>query len=373
VTAISPWPDEGQSFLIEAATAPDAAAALGAWRSFLALARPLGDEGTWSLLPALYLNLAKRHGLAGFERREELRLQWMRTLLGNRQRFEVLDTVLPAFVAAGIPVIVFKGRAILELFYGDLGGRPCLDTDILVPPDRLQEAGRHLIGLGWTPKGGTLAEQGKAWEHALAFVDRSGRMIDLHAHVMHANCWPGIDDAAWRRSRPFAAGGAIVRSLSDGDHLIQTCAHGIREPTRAKVYWVADALLIVHRGAVDWPAVVETIRARHLSIPLAGALALLRDRFGAPVPAEALAEVRRMTTWADRLIAREGRRWAGTRRFLLYAQAHPEGGPLRRLVGFSRDYSGARNPVVAITRSVGRKAANGLRRLIRPARREPEA
>ena len=53
-----------------------------------------------------------------------------------------------ALNAAGIEVALLKGAALASTVYGSFGARPMNDVDVLVHPDRADDAKRLLLGAG---------------------------------------------------------------------------------------------------------------------------------------------------------------------------------------------------------------------------------
>ena len=103
--------------------------------------------------------------------------------------------VVRGFGEAGIPCLLLKGPVLARALYGE-EARPYMDADLLVPPDRVEDAERALGALGfegppreafrgrWTPSG---------IEHRR----RDGGRIDLHATVHGATVdasevWPAL-------------------------------------------------------------------------------------------------------------------------------------------------------------------------------------
>jgi hypothetical protein len=60
-----------------------------------------------------------------------------------------LDRVAARLERADIPVIVLKGMALLDEVYGELGLRPMVDIDLLVPEPFFADAGALLQELGY--------------------------------------------------------------------------------------------------------------------------------------------------------------------------------------------------------------------------------
>jgi len=77
------------------------------------------------------------------------------TAARNAALLSQLVAVLDALDAAAIPHVALKGVALLATVYDDIGMRPMVDADILVPDDRLADAAAALEAIGFE---GTLLE-----------------------------------------------------------------------------------------------------------------------------------------------------------------------------------------------------------------------
>lgn len=79
------------------------------------------------------------------------RAEQARTVARHRGLFQQALLLQATAVLAGrdIPVAPLKGTTMAESLYGDLGARESADLDLLVEPDRLDEAVDALTSLGW--------------------------------------------------------------------------------------------------------------------------------------------------------------------------------------------------------------------------------
>jgi hypothetical protein len=118
-----------------------------------------------------------------------------RTALGALRHVANLRETLAALETAEIPVVVLKGAALAADAYGDVGARDPGDLDLLVPPERLEPAGRALAasGLEWRGWGASWRPDADGTDglSALAHADRlpmlkhaefSGRGVFVELH-----------------------------------------------------------------------------------------------------------------------------------------------------------------------------------------------
>jgi hypothetical protein len=79
--------------------------------------------------------------------------------------------------------------------------------------------------------------------------------------------------------------------LAPADHLLHLCVHGSRRARRPQIVWVADALLLLRAGGIDWTRLVGQAAERRFALRAGTMLAYLCAAFAAPVPADALARL----------------------------------------------------------------------------------
>lgn len=215
----------------------------------------------------------------------ELRAAGRRALM-----VQVLETerVQKLFVEAGLDCLVIKGPALAVQSAGDATARGAGDVDLLVSPDRVEEAHRLLSAHGWALRAGTEITPGTwAWKHVLgsfnAFTyDGPGSTIDLHWRLDPTlDALPTFDEV-WERREVVDLGGILVPSLGRGDVFAHTCLHTAKDSWR----WMRS-LVDVHRLAAD-PRTWERIGHEPLRRLEVQTLAVTRDVVGLPptVPAE---------------------------------------------------------------------------------------
>ena len=74
----------------------------------------------------------------------------------NELLIKGMEDVSALFAAAGIDVIFLKGPLLAQRFYGDIASRAVGDIDILVKTGSVGEAGKLLVGNGFTLRSGTV-------------------------------------------------------------------------------------------------------------------------------------------------------------------------------------------------------------------------
>jgi len=194
--------------------------------------------------------------------------------------------------ATGIPTIVLKGAAITTLQFKDLGVRPMVDFDLLVPRHRAVEAIRAL-GSSFRPhEDFPDPEMRLPVHHSTSLIDPDGRDLDLHWYSL----WQSApDDDFWEAAVPIEIAEVESLALCPTDQLLQVCAHGAWWAPGGSPGWVADAVTIVgsSEGGVDWDRFRERAAARRVSDIMVASLTYIHERFGAEIPGDVLADLER--------------------------------------------------------------------------------
>jgi hypothetical protein len=299
------WPTEEQLLLLRAALL-DGESAFGAWRMWRQSTDLASvDIESRRLFPRLYRNLKRlRVDDPLVERFKE---SFSRTYFENHLLFERATAVLRALEESRVPTMVLKGVAMTSAYYGDVGLRPMLDFDILVPAPQALAAMNVLKRLGWHGTYHREPEKRIDVTHSVPFRDPTSRQIDLHWHVL-TECWHADDDRGfWEHSVPVDVNGVATRRLDATDQLMHTCVHGRKWDDPPPLRWIADAMAILHAdgASIAWDRLISNLEYRHLVLPGLEALEYLRDHFEAHVPEVVVRRLRESrTTRVDRFIYR---------------------------------------------------------------------
>jgi hypothetical protein len=282
------WPTTEVERLLEAALLPGEAG-LASWRRAQATIDPdRQDEASRGLLPLVYGNIV---GLdATSPRMDVLEEQYKITWRRNQQLFGDVCPVLQAFERAGIDAIILKGLALVARYYHDPGLRPMADVDLLVPPSAVERASSVLRERGWIPWY-RLNPAFLRVKHALPFDNQLGTICDLHWRIFEEPADRAADDEVRAGAVTVSFQGERLRILSPTDQLLHVCGHGARWAQVPGIRWVADAVLILREGQLDWRRLVEQAVRRRFVLRMREMLVYLRTAFGAPVPASVIAEL----------------------------------------------------------------------------------
>jgi putative nucleotidyltransferase-like protein len=259
--------------------------AIAAWRAIRGgLDLEGADVGSRRLLPLVAANL-RRHGVDESELEGCLRLG-VETRSRNHALFAAVASVVRALTAEGIRTMVLKGWPLAELYYEDIGLRPMSDVDLLV---RRTDAGRAsliLRRLEWSPQDDVTPSFART-RHGVTFTNGSGQQCDLHWWIFEEYCPPSLDEDVWASSTAVDLSGASTRVPAPADLFLHVCIHGAKWARTPGIRWVADAVLMLRAGQIDWHRLVSQAERRGFVLRLRQSLGYLRVLTDVSIPAEA--------------------------------------------------------------------------------------
>lgn len=273
------WPTREQEDLLGAALL-DGEPALESWlraRSKLDIDRL--EEGSYSVLPLVYKQLAE----AGVDEPLLPRLKgiYRHTWSKNQVLLGDLRAVAQKLAAAGVETIVVGGAGRLP-YYDELGLRTLTEFELLVRETDLEQA---LRAVGWS--GDAVPERVARGRSALRVGGGEHRPFGLHWRFLPEYPAAGSDDV-WRSAGRSSLEGVDAFALDPADDLLLTLAGGARTALWANVQWVADATTIIRSGQVDWNRLVAAAEARRATLRVHEALAYVGELVEAPVPTDVL-------------------------------------------------------------------------------------
>ena len=188
----------------------------------------IGLSGTNLVTPLLGLAL-ERGGWAE-ELEPELRGYFAAMTEAARDRNATLRRdllrIAAAMERAGIPLMPLKGAIrLVDGLYEDDAWRFMHDLDLLVPADRLAEAGRLLESLGWRPMSETPCHLGL---HLPPMVHAAtDTVLELHGRAVPEWLDRLVPTAAlFDRARPLRFGDVTLRLPDTTDQLVHLLVHG---------------------------------------------------------------------------------------------------------------------------------------------------
>jgi len=193
------------------------------WLDFTTLSQVQG------VTPLVYQRLSRHHDsinipLAVMEKMREVYLD---NLKRNMRLYRDLELVLGLLAERHIPVIPLKGVFLAEKVYGNIGLRPMVDVDLLVPRPALATALEALDGLGYRAKYAFNIERECRTQHHLPQLYRPGSVkLEIHWNLAPANSPFNINvGELWERSQVSTLAGVEARILDPEDLLLYLCLH----------------------------------------------------------------------------------------------------------------------------------------------------
>jgi hypothetical protein len=324
---------------------------LAAWRRAAAASEPKGlDDPSASLLPLVYRNLAHL-GVCG-EETDALKERYLLTWRENQRIYHCVAPLWRALEEAGIRPVALKGLALIARFYRDAGLRPMADVDVLVPSSDVGRASEVARRLGWQPRY-PLTPAFRRVKHAAPLDHPEGVSCDLHWRALEEAGADGADDEFRAAAEPAMFQGTRLRVLSPADQLLHVCGHAGKWSAVPPIRWVADAVLILREGSVDWPRLLDHAARRRLILRMRQMLGYLREALGVPIPPSVEADLRRrpvsMLEWIEyRVRTREHPR-LGEMPTYVFNCLRGEPRPLLAFPGYLRDAWGLES-VAAVPR-----------------------
>ncbi len=209
-----------------------------------------------------------------------------------------LDDILSALDRASIPVRLLKGAALAHTAYADPSERPMCDIDLLIPEERLDEAGAALEQIDFRPKAASAPGKWEGMEESL-YIHRvyTGPSpldlpCELHWHIVAGRRSRYAPDMAWfwregstgSRS-PAGPSDAAWHGLSPTAMLLHLCAHVMLQNPgrRRRLIWYCDIDRVARRN-VDWDLFARQANRFHWSAAVAAALRGARELLGTALP-----------------------------------------------------------------------------------------
>lgn len=283
-------PDSRQALLLSAILAPDGKEAekIRAWLDAVDLDRL--DQGTMRLIPLL---VERTRDIAiDTERLARLRAIQRQYRAKNQRLIHAANQAADALGAAGFEVLALKGVALAGAYYANVGLRPMDDIDLLVRPGQLGDAAEALRRSGWRHEPpAPRTEFDRNIHKAINLVNEAAPVIvlDLHARLFEHRFSEAATAALWEHAHPLPNSNLLVPCAAD--LLLHVCGHGAAYNPLPPVRWVADAAMILRRGAVDWPYLARQCAAWQIAGPVARCLEYLESMGEETIPVPILAEL----------------------------------------------------------------------------------
>jgi len=146
-----------------------------------------------------------------------------------RQLQKRLEQLLIVLNRARIEALLLKGGALASTVYGSFIARPMRDIDLLVKPDRADEARELMLGLGWAADPELPGDRSYGTHHhlpPLRDASASGLRLEIHRSVLPAgHPFRFTEDEIWNAARPAAVGTGRALVMHPSHHAVHIAIH----------------------------------------------------------------------------------------------------------------------------------------------------
>jgi len=218
------------------------------------------------------------------------------SLARNMLLQDELGRLVAAFNKQGIPVVLLKGSALLDVVYQDISLRPMSDLDLLVRQEDIGCAESLVLSLDYaylTKQGRGAVSEGNRHLPNLGHR-KKGIFIELHQHIVSTGdpCYFDIGEF-WKRARPVRKGNAEALVFAPEDmlaHLAIKFLSDRRYQSNAAVGQLCDiSETIKHYGdSLDWDSVVRVSGENGFVAGMHSVLYGCQRVLGTPVPAKVM-------------------------------------------------------------------------------------
>ncbi|MBD3241360.1 MAG: hypothetical protein GF331_12290 [Chitinivibrionales bacterium] len=239
---------------------------------------------------------------------------WRSYLYNEASVLRRIRALLPLFEALrtrDVPIVVFKGPALAQL-YGGTGMRQYDDLDVLVRPRDFEHAVALVREHGFRPTFDPSPRQLRElidYHGELPFRGASGSLsLDLHCRLVEHAVSPRFAAHDWlATSRPFDLEGALVRALGPAETLLMSCFHGVKHgwPTISSAVDVA-MVMEAEGEKLEWASVVGLAAKTGMQGFLREGLLVAHTVTGVALPDLSLGSQEAARRTADRLPAEPG-------------------------------------------------------------------
>jgi hypothetical protein len=232
---------------------------------------------------------------------ERLKAVYVHNAVRNAHLRSKLHEVIRTLSAEGIPVILLKGAALLEIIYSNPALRPMADVDLMVPEDKADKAQQLVSELGYHAVGSPEAQERTRREHRHlpALVDQyMVGVFEVHSHIVRRDSPLRFDIASfWDQAREMPTTGVLAKVLAPEHQLIHLAINFLldrRFRSYGALLQICDlAETLRHYSAeTDWPLLEQQTVRDGLHGPVYCGLSLAKRLLDAPVPGEVLERLR---------------------------------------------------------------------------------
>jgi hypothetical protein len=219
--------------------------------------------------------------------REQTRLGATQTLLQIME----LRRLSGLFADAGIRVLVLKGIVLSVQLYGDPASRMPGDIDLLIDPDRADDAGALLTAAGYVRQVPALSPRQRVayrrWFREMTYEHPIVGELDVHHRLSYYPSFaPWSFDELWHEREAVELAGFPVTTLPRRCLALYLCTHG--EHGWERLRWLLD-LAVLLREPNEMVVALAAAESAGLDTALRHALHLAHDWLGLAVAEQLLA------------------------------------------------------------------------------------
>jgi hypothetical protein len=181
-----------------------------------------------------------------------------------RQLQKRLERSLATLNAAGIDVLLLKGSALACTAYRSFSARPMRDIDLLVRPERADDARALMLDDGWEMDPEVPGDRSYGTHHHLPPLrdsSASGLKLEIHRSLLPAgHPFRFTDDEIWRSARPVNVGESRALVMHPTHHAVHVAIHFAWSHMMKMGAWHAfrDLNTLSVTGLLQWDAFVDT-------------------------------------------------------------------------------------------------------------------
>ena len=252
------------------------------WVEFIRLAEKHG------VLPLAARNLIESAHALPAEVDRSLRSAYESNLRRNLWFAAELARILQVFERAEIPMVPYKGPALAELVYGDLGLRYFSDLDFLIAPADFARAEHALAEIGYRPTVEIEPAVERLWlrtGYERSFDSPAGKhLVELQwALLPHFYAVDLRMEDLLARSGQAVLGDRELPCLSPEDSLLALCLHAAKH-LWTRLIWLADIAETLRTQTIDYSLVLSRAHSLGMVRILAVSFWLAKNALGAELP-----------------------------------------------------------------------------------------
>jgi len=245
-----------------------------------------GDVHPW--IHAL-LGRPEAAGIAGPVAVETLGALRARVRRDNLLLLARAEQALAVLGRAGVRPVVLKGTDFLHRLYRSFDERTLDDVDLLIRPADLAASLRALVAAGFRLPDASRALHYVRTSHHMPLGGPGpiGVDFELHWNLGQAGRFRIDPSSLVERAVPIRVGAETALRLANPDVAAHLVLHHFTHYFDRRLKWIVDLGRIARAAALDWPAVVLTLRAWGATQPAAAALLHIRKLVPDLVPEDA--------------------------------------------------------------------------------------